>query len=320
MLKGRKFDQGKPDWSLLPLDQVEHIVHVLTYGANKYTQRVLCQTKHEVAKIVDGLCSCGKTTNARNVILIGDTPLKDCASSATLRNTLKQNELLATQTASLILGVCAGHATTECLKAKTLSTRTGSETTLPDGCTLTGIEELSGTKDTDQGDELKQETSCGQGSVSSCASAYHLSKPPTFSNDKEINAPSAEETQAGSWTSTTTMRPAGLEDFYATDAIRDLALSETLSRLLSEHSPICAAQKLRYRAGELVISGRDNWKQLDNQRQRYFAAAMRHLTQWQSGKILDEESGQHHLAHAACNLLFLLWNEDNEHQTDKQKA
>lgn len=33
---GRKFDGGKPRWSLLPWKQVGHIVDVLTFGAKKY--------------------------------------------------------------------------------------------------------------------------------------------------------------------------------------------------------------------------------------------------------------------------------------------
>jgi len=34
--EGRKYDGLKPRWDLLPLDAVEEIVHVLTYGAKKY--------------------------------------------------------------------------------------------------------------------------------------------------------------------------------------------------------------------------------------------------------------------------------------------
>lgn len=33
-----KFDADKPDWSLLPLAEVEQVVDVLTYGADKYTR------------------------------------------------------------------------------------------------------------------------------------------------------------------------------------------------------------------------------------------------------------------------------------------
>jgi hypothetical protein len=35
--KGVKLDNGKLRWDLLPLDLVEGIVKVLTFGANKYT-------------------------------------------------------------------------------------------------------------------------------------------------------------------------------------------------------------------------------------------------------------------------------------------
>lgn len=34
--KGKKFDNGKPRWDLMPLDVIEEIVKVLTFGAKKY--------------------------------------------------------------------------------------------------------------------------------------------------------------------------------------------------------------------------------------------------------------------------------------------
>ncbi len=52
---------------------------------------------------------------------------------------------------------------------------------------------------------------------------------------------------------------------------------------------------------------RNNWKKIDDAENRYFAAAMRHITAWQSGERTDNESGLPHLAHAACCLIFLLW-------------
>jgi hypothetical protein len=35
---GVKFDDGKPDWSLLPLDAIEEVVKVMSFGAKKYTR------------------------------------------------------------------------------------------------------------------------------------------------------------------------------------------------------------------------------------------------------------------------------------------
>lgn len=50
----------------------------------------------------------------------------------------------------------------------------------------------------------------------------------------------------------------------------------------------------------------DNWKHVDNARERYFNACMRHIYAWFNGYELDDESGLPHLAHAICCLIFLL--------------
>jgi hypothetical protein len=48
-----------------------------------------------------------------------------------------------------------------------------------------------------------------------------------------------------------------------------------------------------------------NWAKCAS-RNRYVAAALRHLLAWQSGEDRDPESGLSHLAHAACSVLFAL--------------
>jgi hypothetical protein len=53
----------------------------------------------------------------------------------------------------------------------------------------------------------------------------------------------------------------------------------------------------------------DNWKNVEPYRERYFSACMRHLTAWFEGERKDPETGEHHLAHAICCLLFILWKE-----------
>lgn len=55
--------------------------------------------------------------------------------------------------------------------------------------------------------------------------------------------------------------------------------------------------------------GADNWKHVDEPEDRYFAAAMRHLIAWKEGPPFDRDSGKHHLAHAVCCLLFLIWGD-----------
>ncbi len=52
--------------------------------------------------------------------------------------------------------------------------------------------------------------------------------------------------------------------------------------------------------------GDDNWREVDEAHRRYFAAAMRHMSEYQQGRVMDAETNLHALAHAACSLLFIL--------------
>lgn len=51
----------------------------------------------------------------------------------------------------------------------------------------------------------------------------------------------------------------------------------------------------------------ENWKKLENPKQRLYDACIRHLQAWWMGETRDKESGLSHLAHAGCCILFLLW-------------
>lgn len=48
----------------------------------------------------------------------------------------------------------------------------------------------------------------------------------------------------------------------------------------------------------------NNWVKV-TEWSRYYDAAQRHLLAWHAGETADPDSGLPHLAHAACNLLFL---------------
>lgn len=52
--------------------------------------------------------------------------------------------------------------------------------------------------------------------------------------------------------------------------------------------------------------GRDNWRQVENAETRYLDAALRHINAHQRGEAVDPESGESHLAHAVCSLMFML--------------
>lgn len=49
-----------------------------------------------------------------------------------------------------------------------------------------------------------------------------------------------------------------------------------------------------------------NWQHVTDLRTRYFDAAQRHLLAWWAGEKVDADTGESHLAHAACCVLFLL--------------
>lgn len=71
--------------------------------------------------------------------------------------------------------------------------------------------------------------------------------------------------------------------------------------------PIAAkalATVLTYGAKKYKANSR---QELGDFQARYTAALFRHIEAWRAGELYDKESGIQHLAHALCNLVFLLW-------------
>ena len=58
----------------------------------------------------------------------------------------------------------------------------------------------------------------------------------------------------------------------------------------------------------------NNWKKVEDL-DRYYDALLRHLLDWKLGNKHDQESGYKHLAHVACNALFLLELDGNQEET-----
>lgn len=50
---------------------------------------------------------------------------------------------------------------------------------------------------------------------------------------------------------------------------------------------------------------KDNWKYVEDGRERYLDALLRHALAYNKGEVEDPESGMHHLAHAICCALFI---------------
>lgn len=70
------------------------------------------------------------------------------------------------------------------------------------------------------------------------------------------------------------------------------------------------------RAGDYGAAkyGRHNWWGLPGARERYLSAAMRHILEVARGLLVDPESGQRQLAHAAWSILAALQEEIEPHQ------
>ena len=60
----------------------------------------------------------------------------------------------------------------------------------------------------------------------------------------------------------------------------------------------------------------NNWQKVNNAKERYYDAAMRHIDSWWNGEKFDQETGIHHLAHAATNLFFLKWFDDKDNNNE----
>lgn len=95
----------------------------------------------------------------------------------------------------------------------------------------------------------------------------------------------------------------------------------------SQQDPATAEQGVKYDTGKPIIGAipphaelavarvmtfgaqkyaRDNWRKIDDIPTRYMDAALRHLNAIRRGETVDPESGEHHLAHAACCIMFML--------------
>lgn len=87
-----------------------------------------------------------------------------------------------------------------------------------------------------------------------------------------------------------------MSDFIKHDVEKPRA--DLLPPIALEH----VARVLTYGAQKYA---RWNWRLIDD-RSRYHASALRHLLAYARGEDVDPESGELHLAHAACSALFLL--------------
>lgn len=65
--------------------------------------------------------------------------------------------------------------------------------------------------------------------------------------------------------------------------------------------------------------GVNTWQRLENGKERYYAALMRHLVAWRKGEKVDDESKLNPLSHVIWNAIALLWLEMNNGEVNDGK-
>lgn len=105
---------------------------------------------------------------------------------------------------------------------------------------------------------------------------------------------------------TTTSKPA----FNKTDA------GKPMMGCLPPNALLATARVLTFGAAKY---GRENWHKVEAW-SRYYDALQRHLTMWWAGEDTDPDTGESHLAHACCCLMFLQELESLGKSTDDRPA
>lgn len=69
------------------------------------------------------------------------------------------------------------------------------------------------------------------------------------------------------------------------------------------HAELAVARVLTFGAKKY---SRGNWAHVENSDERYMDAALRHINTYRRGEQTDSETGENHLSHAICCLMFIL--------------
>lgn len=201
----------------------------------------------------------------------------------------------------------ANRAMTENFGLKIQNTRTGNGKFQPNGLGTTTITLTAKYENMPAEPMLKlepdeiaaQQNSQGMGLMPSLPNGFSISKEESALYAKGILV-------RGTSTSTTAMLQENFVVSCVTDATKDLGYSETLRRILRQHSPTCGSRNLRLEGENIVFPGHFNWRKSKVCVTTYVAAIMRHLNAFRDGENDDPESGLPHLAHIGASVNILL--------------
>jgi len=304
-VKGSKFDIGKPRFSLLPSCTLKPVLKVLEFGAVKYTKYAPRTQKELLETIRAKLCQENQQSVECAYELVVSLQ-EGCVLPVTVKTrpytppvrVVVNTDILYPphNNAEVVMNVNASREELRSLLEK-LITRKSTENT-PTFVYQKDFE----TQNVDKTRTTKHKLDGAAYSIDLQNTELTSLSIINFYSEgaKSVLVPNV-------LTLTTTIKQGNSEIYFVVSAIKLLDCYKITQRLLEAYFNI----SLSIAEISKCISGVNNWQQVENPRERYYDAAMRHLYAWFNGEPKDLETGESHLAHAICCLLFLLWFESN---------
>ena len=300
MTQGVKNDSGKLRMSLLPIEPLTEVLTILEFGAKKYTV-IDFYDRTTIGRIIENRIWLSMTSVSSAEITKEFSP-RVVVQNVIERSSIKYLHALAVKKRSLSQQKMEDVVLVTSLKElpnalwnlkldKNISELTESHQILKKGSERESeIDAVILNTEKSKAEIHVSETSRGTDSLCRSMSVF-VSEDALYAEALNVH------------TLTTTIVQGNSETYFAVSAIKLSDCYKTLLILLEHYYSI----SININEIGTVVQGADNWQKVDNARTRYFDAAQRHILAWWQGEQTDSESGKHHLAHAVCCLMFLMW-------------
>lgn len=143
--------------------------------------------------------------------------------------------------------------------------------------------------------------------------AFTEISPITWPNDATNGLQAIVDIKAGTLRFARQGSPWVQTEFVVSEYVELVASAPTIGTKHDHGKPILGAvpPHAELAVGRVLTFGaekyaRGNWDKVEDHENRYMDAALRHLNAHRRGELTDSESGESHLAHAACCILFML--------------
>jgi len=350
---GVKFDADKLRYDLLPVDELEEVVQVLTDGAKKYSTTVDITASYMLQYVVEELERCPNITKTQSIILTHVNRVENLQlymlldyakhviekSSRTELNVLSVENLCLqhpndvenatgnmpikghmqdkSQPAKSVAKEnhmhvdCVNHAMIKSSKEEIQNMPPDNEETQASGKKETVTNSKSTTEEDLKIQSLEKETKQEIVDIDSKYVDSQRTQVNYYWRNNRTNVQSVEEhLPEVSSILIMIMKVDSQEVIYVVAATTVLECLETILQVskrqygILKNVQLTSSSKDKY---TLDISGDNNWKNVDDIDNRYFAALMRHVIARRKGEVIDQDSGRSHLSHAVCCALFMMW-------------